>query len=154
MLFMNTIKLLIIFILFFNTSCAFFVDGRQEVTLKAYPEDTKIFLDGEMVGIGEAKVKLDPINSSYQIAFANDNGYTNYTNKITRERTAPFKYTNKKTKIACIADGIIAYGTLLLFLPATFSIYQPKCNYTFKDRYFKVLDKGNNTNIIHQQDKF
>lgn len=168
---MKIIKMFPLVTLFFSSSCAFFVDGRQEVTLGAYPEDTIIILNGEEVGKGKANVKLDPAKGSYSVNYIRE-GCANYSNIIKPKSNSSF--VDGKTRLFCTIDEITSYASFFFLTPIAFafggtgalaasllfslstasSALQPKCSYTFNRTYYHVMDKGANLNIIHQGDKF
>lgn len=105
-------------ILFFSSGCAFFVDGRQEVNLGAYPEDTRIILNGEEVGKGKATVKLNPAKRSYSVNYIRE-GYANYSNIIKPKLGSSF--VDEKTRLLCNLDEISSFISFLFVTPAAFA---------------------------------
>ena len=138
------ISLSLICVMLLNSSCAMLFNKKDvEVTFASYPENAKVFLDGNVIGHTPVTVRIKPKYNA-DILYAK-NGYANREFKITKViGDSTLRPTFEHTM--CILDAV---SGIILILPLI-SAFSTSCAHFNKSFYHKALDKGVRINTIQQ----
>lgn len=138
------LSLSLICVMLFNSSCAMLFNKKDvEVTFASYPENAKVFLDGNVIGHTPVTVRIKPKYNA-DILYIKE-GYANREFEIERVvGDSTLRPTFEHTM--CILDAVSGVILILPFISA----FSTSCAHFDKTFYHKALDEGVRLNTINQ----